>query len=179
MLSSRPECRASCGTERRDRGTITAIHLAIRSREVIHRTKTVRWKTVPPLRSPTRRNSARKKKSGHSGPFDFAQGRRNDSFGVVDEADAVEVGEVDWLATISRNKSRCAPQKKWRSQRRPPQKAAATKSRLRHQAAVESASLVPSNCAKISRSVRINSSRDTWLFLNCRRKRNASFSGSY
>jgi hypothetical protein len=27
-------------------------------------------------------------------------------------------------------------------------------------------SVVPSNCAKISRSVTINSSRDTWLFLN-------------
>src|SRR5215471_6026842 len=38
-------------------------------------------------------------------------------------------------------------------------------------AAVESASC-PSNCAKISRSVRINSSLDTWLFLNCNRNLN-------
>jgi hypothetical protein len=47
-------------------------------------------------------------------------------------------------------------------------------------AAVESASpvSVPSSCDRISRSVRINSSRDTWLFLNCNRNRNASFSGS-
>jgi hypothetical protein len=44
-------------------------------------------------------------------------------------------------------------------------------------AAVESASL-PSNCAKISRSVRINSSLDTLLFLNCNRNLNDSFSGS-
>jgi hypothetical protein len=45
-------------------------------------------------------------------------------------------------------------------------------------AAVESAASFPSNCANISRSVWINSSLDTWLFLNCSRNRNASFSGS-
>jgi len=30
----------------------------------IHRTKNVRWKTVPPLRSPTRQNAARKRRIG-------------------------------------------------------------------------------------------------------------------
>jgi hypothetical protein len=34
---------------------------------------------IPPLRGPTRQNSARKRKSGRSGPFDSAQGRRDDS----------------------------------------------------------------------------------------------------
>jgi len=34
---------------------------------------------IPPLRGPTRQKTARKKKSGHSGPFDSAQGRRDDN----------------------------------------------------------------------------------------------------
>jgi hypothetical protein len=33
---------------------------------------------IPPLRGPTRQNSARREKSGRSGPFDSAQGRRDD-----------------------------------------------------------------------------------------------------
>jgi hypothetical protein len=47
---------------------------------------TVGWEwinlaTVPPLRGPTRLTAARKKKSGRSGPFGFAQGRRDDKSG--------------------------------------------------------------------------------------------------
>ena len=42
--------------------------------------KEEREKQVPPLRGPTRHKSARRKKSGRSGPFDFAQGRRDDRF---------------------------------------------------------------------------------------------------
>ena len=40
---------------------------------------------IPPLRGPTRHSSARKKKSGRFGPFDFAQGRRDDSGGKRQE----------------------------------------------------------------------------------------------
>jgi hypothetical protein len=36
---------------------------------------------VPPLRSPTRLTAARKRESGCSGPFGFAQGRRDDKSG--------------------------------------------------------------------------------------------------
>jgi hypothetical protein len=42
-------------------------------------------KQIPPLRGPARHNSARKKESGRSGPFGFAQGRRDDK--------CVEAGE--------------------------------------------------------------------------------------
>ncbi len=38
-------------------------------------------KQIPPLRGPTRQNTARKKISGRSGPFGCAQGRRNDKIG--------------------------------------------------------------------------------------------------
>src|SRR5271157_1901333 len=37
--------------------------------------------SIPPLRDPTRHKTARKRKSGRSGPFGSAQGRRDDSFG--------------------------------------------------------------------------------------------------
>jgi len=35
------------------------------------------------LRGPTRQTAARKRKSGRSGPFDFAQGRRDDNGGEI------------------------------------------------------------------------------------------------
>jgi hypothetical protein len=37
-----------------------------------------REKQIPPLRGPTRHDSARRRKSGRSGPYGFAQGRRDD-----------------------------------------------------------------------------------------------------
>ena len=48
--------------------------------------------TVPPLRSPTRLTAARKKKSGCSGPFGFAQGRRDDKSGKgMNSADVIHL----------------------------------------------------------------------------------------
>ena len=47
---------------------------------------------VPPLRGPTRHKPARRKRSGRSGPFDFAQGRRDDGEEGEEKAPASEGG---------------------------------------------------------------------------------------
>src|SRR5208283_632316 len=109
---------------------------------------------------------------------------RNDKFGAAPDADMFSTWEVAFVrdGRSKRNTMRATPKKT--AQLKPRRllyflKFLCVLYFLSSHAAVESASDVPSNCARISRSVRISSSRDTWLFLNCRRKRKASFSGSY
>jgi hypothetical protein len=54
--------------------------------EGFHRTKNVRWRTVSPLQGGKKRRP--------SGPFDFAQGRRNDRFWALKDVGACNFGEV-------------------------------------------------------------------------------------
>ncbi len=58
----------------------------VKGRRGIHRTKYVRWKTVPRLRDPTRQNTARKKKSGRSARDDMGIcAAESGAIGMIDQ----------------------------------------------------------------------------------------------
>jgi hypothetical protein len=70
------------------------MNLKSKVEEGFHRIRNVRWRTVSPLRDGNP-SGLRARKRCPPGPFDFAQGRRIDRFGAVDDMGPSSFGEAN------------------------------------------------------------------------------------